>query len=60
MQTFVTQQRKNKMISKIKDLDLSQETLEDLKLMLYNELYIDINSPFAKELNEEIESRDNK
>jgi hypothetical protein len=38
-------------------LDLEQETLEDLELLLRNELYIDIDSKFAKELQKEIEKR---
>ena len=44
-------------ISKINGLDLEQETLEDLELLLRNELYMDIDSPFAEELVKEIERR---
>lgn len=45
------------MTSKVNGLDLEQETLEDLELLLRNELYIDIDSPFAEELMVEIEKR---
>ena len=45
------------MISKVNGLDLSKESMEDLELLLKNELYIDIESPFAKELQQEIETR---
>lgn len=45
------------MISKVNGLDLGQETTEDLALLLKCELQMDIDSPFAKELDEEIESR---
>lgn len=38
-------------------LDLSLETVEDLELLLKNELYIDIDSKFAKELQKELEKR---
>ena len=48
------------MISKINGLDLSKETKEDLELLLQNELYIDINSAFAKEIQEELKSREPK
>jgi hypothetical protein len=46
-------------ISKINGLDLEQETLEDLELLLRNELYIDIDSEFAVELQAEIDKRKN-
>jgi hypothetical protein len=45
------------MISKINGLDLSEESIEDLELLLKNELYINIDSEFAKEIQQEIESR---
>jgi len=45
-------------ISKVNGLDLEQETLEDLELLLRNELYIDIDSPFADELQAEINKRE--
>jgi hypothetical protein len=38
-------------------LDLELETTEDLELLLKNELYMDINSIFAKELSKELEKR---
>jgi len=44
-------------ISKINGLDLELETLEDLELLLRNELYQDIDSPFAEELQTEINKR---
>ena len=44
-------------LTNTKGLDLEQESLEDLKLILENELYIDIDSPFAAELMKEIEKR---
>jgi hypothetical protein len=44
-------------LSKTKGLDLEQETLEDLQSFLRNELYIDIDSPFAEELQKEIDKR---
>jgi hypothetical protein len=44
-------------ISKVNGLDFDQETLEDLQLLLKNELYIDIDSPFAEELMTEINRR---
>lgn len=44
-------------LSKTKGLDLEQETLEDLVRFLRNELYIDIDSPFAEELQKEIDKR---
>ena len=45
------------MISKTKGLDLGKETVEDLELLMHCELYRDIDSPFAKEIDEEIERR---
>jgi hypothetical protein len=45
------------MISKVNGLDLSQETTDDLELLLINELYIDINSEFAKEIQQELDER---
>lgn len=45
------------MISKVNGLDLSEETVEDLELLLSNELFINIDSPFAKELEEELNNR---
>lgn len=44
-------------ISKVNGLNLSQESTEDLNLLLKNELYIDIDSEFAKEIEEELLSR---
>lgn len=44
-------------ISKYNELNLSEETTEDLELLLRNELYVDIDSPFAKEIQEELEER---
>lgn len=38
-------------------LDLELETTEDLELLLKNELYMDIDSQFAKELTKELEKR---
>lgn len=40
-----------------KGLDLSQESDKDLQDLLQNELYIDINSKFAKEIEEELKRR---
>ena len=48
------------MYSKIKEFDLGEETVEALERMLRNELYINIDSEFAKEIIQEIESRTNK
>lgn len=45
------------MISKINGLDLGQESVESLQKLLKNELFININSEFAKEIDEELESR---
>ena len=45
------------MISKINGLDLGQESIEDLNDLLQNELYIDIDSPFAEEIKEELSLR---
>ena len=44
-------------ISKVNGLDLEQETLEDLQLLLRSELYMNIDSEFAKEIQKEIEKR---
>ena len=44
-------------ISKLNGLNLSKESDRDLELLLRNELYMDIDSEFAKEIIEEIESR---
>lgn len=38
-------------------IDLDAESLVSLEQFLQNELYIDINSPFAKELMAEIDRR---
>lgn len=38
-------------------LDLELETIEDLQLLLRNELYMDIDSVFAKEIQEELKKR---
>jgi len=45
------------MISLIKSIDLGSLTEERLELLLKNELYINIDSPFAVEIIEELESR---
>lgn len=45
------------MISKVNGLDLGQETTADLKLLLKNELFINIDSEFAKEIDAELEAR---
>lgn len=47
-------------ISKYNELNLTEESTEDLELMLRNELYMDIDSPFAKEIQEELEERNGK
>ena len=44
-------------LDKTKGIDLGQLTLERLERMLRNELYIDIDSPFADELIKEINTR---
>jgi hypothetical protein len=44
-------------VSKVNGLDLEQETLEDLEALLKNELYMNIDSPFAVELQKEIDKR---
>jgi hypothetical protein len=41
----------------VNGLDLEQETVEDLELLLENELYIDVDSQFAKELMTELAMR---
>jgi hypothetical protein len=46
------------MISKVKGLDLGQESVKDLNSLLRHELYIDIDSEFAKEIQQELESRE--
>ena len=48
------------MISKTKDIDLSKESDRDLELSLKMELYIDIDSQFAKEIQAEIDLRNYK
>jgi hypothetical protein len=45
------------MISKVNGLDLSQETTDDLELLLINELYMDVDSLFAKEIQQELDTR---
>lgn len=46
------------MISKVKEgYDLGRLSMKELELKLKSELYIDINSPFAKEIQAEIELR---
>lgn len=45
------------MISVVNGLDLAQESSEDLQLLLKCELLRDIHSEFAKEIDEELESR---
>lgn len=47
-------------ISKVNGLDLEQETTEDLEVLLRNELYMDIDSPFAEEIKQELERRNQK
>jgi hypothetical protein len=44
-------------ISKIKEIDLEQLSIERLESLLKNEVYIDIDSPFADELATEINKR---
>ena len=44
-------------LSNTKGLDLGQETIDDLKILLKNELYLDIDSQFANEIDEELENR---
>ncbi len=44
-------------ISKINGLDLGVTSTEDLELLLQNELYININSLFAVEIEKELEKR---
>lgn len=48
------------MYSEIKQFDLGGETIESLQRMLKNELYMNIDSPFAKEIIQEIQSRNQK
>ncbi len=42
-------------LSKVNGLNLTQESTEDLELLLRNEIYMDIDSEFAKEIIEELE-----
>lgn len=44
-------------ISKVNGLNLSLETTENLEQLLRNELYQDIDSEFAKEIQEELDKR---
>jgi hypothetical protein len=44
-------------ISKVNGLNLSRETIEELEQLLKNELYQDIDSEFAKEIQEELDKR---
>jgi hypothetical protein len=44
-------------VSKITGLDFDQETTEDLEDLLRNELYMNIDSEFAVELQKEIDKR---
>ena len=45
------------MVSKVNGLDLSAETTEDLRLLLQNELYQNIDSIFAQEIIAELSLR---
>jgi hypothetical protein len=44
-------------ISKVNGLNLTLESDRELELLLRNELYMDIDSEFAKEIMEELKSR---
>jgi hypothetical protein len=44
-------------ISKVNGLNLTRESDRELELLLRNELYMDIDSEFAKEIMEELKSR---
>lgn len=46
------------MISTINGFDLGSATTERLELLLRNELYMDIDSKFAQEIVDELESRE--
>ena len=44
-------------ISNFNGLNLSDTSVEDLELLLKNELYMDIDSPFAVEIMTELDNR---
>lgn len=45
------------MISTVNDFDLGLASTKRLELLLKNELYINIDSPFAEEIQTELEDR---
>jgi hypothetical protein len=51
--------RESKMDDKTKGLDLAEETTKSLEDLLYNELYMDIDSEFAIEIQKELDKRAN-